>query len=71
MLYWDVHHVEVESVNLYANGRVSETYPITEGHSDKGFVNPQWMFPGGRLTEQWKGRKNPQVGLRQETPEDL
>lgn len=30
--YWDVHYVEVESVNLYANGTVSDTYPITKGY---------------------------------------
>ena len=32
VMYWDVHYVEVESVNLYANGIVSETYPITNGY---------------------------------------
>lgn len=32
VMYWDVHYVEVESVNLYANGTVSETYPITKGY---------------------------------------
>ena len=55
--YWDVHHVEVESVNLYANGNVSLTYPITKGYipGDGGEVkdqshwkehkrhNPQWI----------------------------
>ena len=33
--YWDVHYVEVESVNLYANGTVSETYPITKGYDTR------------------------------------
>lgn len=51
--YWDVHYVEVESVNLYASGRVSETYPITLGHSPKGEVHDQTYFPGGRVNEQW------------------
>lgn len=51
--YWDVHYVEVESVNLYANGRVSITYPITKGHDPSGTVFPQIVFPGGRIQEQW------------------
>ena len=51
--YWDVHYVEVESVNLYAQGRLSLTYPITQGHDPDGKVFPQYMFPGGRIHEQW------------------
>lgn len=51
--YWDVHYVEVESVNLYASGRVSLTYPITKGHTQDGVVVPQDQFPGGRVQEQW------------------
>jgi hypothetical protein len=51
--YWDVHYVEVESVNLYANGKVSITYPITKGHDPSGTVLPQVFFPGGRIHEQW------------------
>ena len=52
--YWDVHYVEVESVNLYASGRVSETYPITLGHSAKGEVHDQEFFPSaGRIRDQW------------------
>ena len=51
--YWDVHYVEVESVNLYASGRISVTYPITKGHVDGGVALPQYMFPGGRVHEQW------------------
>lgn len=53
--YWDVHYVEVESVNLYANGNVSLTYPVTRGHipNDGGEVRPQSEFPGGRVREQW------------------
>jgi len=51
--YWDVHYVEVESVNLYANGRLSITYPITKGHDDSGEVHDQSYFRGGRIREQW------------------
>lgn len=51
--YWDVHYVEVESVNLYASGRVSLTYPITKGHAESGVVLDQTHFPGGRVREQW------------------
>lgn len=58
--WWDVHYVEVESVNLYASGKVSVTYPITLGHDDvTGKVEDQTNFPGGRVQEQWQsfGRK--------------
>jgi sulfatase maturation enzyme AslB (radical SAM superfamily) len=55
VLYWDVHYVEVESVNLYASGRVSEAYPITQGCSDDGRVQPQSEFTGGRVRMQWVG----------------
>lgn len=51
--YWDVHFCEVESVNLYASGRVSEDYPITRGHSDNGEVRDQAQFEHGRHREQW------------------
>jgi len=53
--YWDVHYVEVESVNLYANGKVSITYPITKGHCDHtGNVKDQSHFPdSGRVRKQW------------------
>lgn len=51
--YWDVHYVEVESVNLYANGIVSETYPITQGHHPTGSVKDQSNFSGGRVQDQW------------------
>lgn len=51
--YWDVHYCEVESVNLYASGRVSEDYPITRGHDAAGLVQDQSQFPGGRVREQW------------------
>jgi organic radical activating enzyme len=52
--YWDVHYVEVESVNLYASGKVSETYPITKGHDDAtGKVLDQSNFTHGRHTAQW------------------
>lgn len=54
VLYWDVHYVEVESVNLYANGNVSITYPISKGHDpETGKVLDQSHFPGGRVQEQW------------------
>lgn len=53
VVYWDVHYVEVESVNLYANGNVSEDYPITRGHDVTGQVKEQSHFPGGRVQEQW------------------
>jgi hypothetical protein len=53
--YWDVHYVEVESVNLYANGHTSVEYPITRGVDfDRGEVLPQEHFPGGRVQEQWQ-----------------
>lgn len=53
---WDVHYVETESVNLYASGKVSVTYPITLGHDDEtGKVEDQSNFPGGRVQEQWLG----------------
>lgn len=51
--YWDVHYVEVESVNLYANGTVSEDYPITRGHAPEGTVLDQSKFKHGRHREQW------------------
>lgn len=52
--YWDVHYTEVESVNLYANGRVSNDYPITRGHDVSGLVLSQdnWQFEG-RKYQQW------------------
>jgi hypothetical protein len=52
--YWDVHYVEVESVNLYANGVVSKTYPITKGHAPSGEVHGQehWV-KSGRIRPQW------------------
>jgi len=54
--YWDVHWVEVESVNLYANGRVSMEYPITKGHAENGEVHKQshWRY-SQRHVEQWVG----------------
>lgn len=54
VMYWDVHYVEVESVNLYANGIVSTTYPVTKGHHQKGTVKDQSYFAkSGRQQEQW------------------
>ncbi len=53
--YWDVHYVEVESVNLYANGVVSLTYPVTKGHDPvNGKVESQEQFTkSGRVRKQW------------------
>lgn len=53
--YWDVHTVHVESVNLYASGRVSTTYPITLGHAQDGEVHDQQWFGerAGRRRQQW------------------
>lgn len=54
VMYWDVHYVEVESVNLYASGHISEDYPITRGHDDAtGDVRDQSQFAQGRHREQW------------------
>lgn len=52
---WDVHWVEVESVNLYANGEVSITYPVTKGHDPiDGKVEGQENFRfSGRVRKQW------------------
>lgn len=54
VVYWDVHYVEVESVNLYANGIISETYPVTKGHHPTGEVKDQTQFKQGRQFPQWK-----------------
>lgn len=62
--YWDVHYVEVESVNLYANGLVSTTYPVSLGHDPTvGKVLDQTNFKAsGRQASQWNfkntGRKH-------------
>lgn len=54
VVYWDVHWVEVESVNLYANGRVSLDYAITKGHDESGTIERQSDFThAGRVREQW------------------
>lgn len=54
VLYWDVHFVEVESVNLYANGNISTDYPVTRGHDVTGEVHPQEEFvTSGRIRQQW------------------
>lgn len=52
--YWNVHYTEVESVNLYSNGKVSDDYPITRGHHSSGSVLSQdnWSFEG-RKYQQW------------------
>jgi len=51
--YWDVHFVEVESVNLYASGRISVEYPISKGHAPTGVVLSQDNWTHGRHVEQW------------------
>ena len=53
--YWDVHYVEVESINLYASGVVSRTYPITAGYDpEHGSVLDQSNFTeSGRVYDQW------------------
>lgn len=66
VVIWDVHWVEVESVNLYANGEVSVTYPVTKGHDPvNGKVVPQHNFNfSGRVHEQWlKTRKTTRHGI--------
>lgn len=56
--YWDVHYTEVESVNLYADGKLSLDYPITRGHSEEhGDVRDQSFFEQGRQRSQWLGTK--------------
>jgi hypothetical protein len=61
--YWDVHYVEVESVNLYANGNVSETYPVSEGHDPTvGKVLDQSNFKNsGRQSDQWQTKRRLRV----------
>lgn len=64
--YWDVHYVEVESVNLYANGVVSLDYPVTRGHDPiYGDVRDQGKFhKSGRVQEQWLSSKNSKKKLK-------
>lgn len=59
VVYWDVHFVEVESINLYADGHISFDYSVTKGHSIKyGDVQPQENFGYGRQRKQWIGTKS-------------
>lgn len=54
LCYWDVHFVGVRSINLYANGRISEDYSITKGHTVGGVVKEQHNFDGHkRRNAQW------------------
>jgi hypothetical protein len=54
IIYWDVHTVEVESVNLFADGTVTKDYPVSRGHSETlGEVHPQSNFTQGRQRPQW------------------
>lgn len=52
---WNVLYTEVESVNLYANGVVSTTYPVTQGCDPvNGKVEGQENFVrSGRVRSQW------------------
>lgn len=50
--YWDVHYTEVESVNLYANGIISDDYPVTRGYHPEGFVRDQSWFEDSALIEE-------------------
>lgn len=56
VVYWDVNFCGVDSINLYADGHISESYPITKGcvPNDKGFVLPP-EFSGDHLrkNQQW------------------
>ena len=55
VVYWDVHFVGVESINLYANGHVSHDYPVTKGVDyNRGEVKSQEYFEFScRKHEQW------------------
>lgn len=54
IIYWDVHTVEVESINLFADGTVTTDYPVSRGHSESlGEVHPQSNFKQGRQKAQW------------------
>ena len=75
VMYWDVHYVHVESVNLYADGHISIQYPVTLGHSDDlGYVrDQQWHeknYTGeGRQRSQWVGtsfEKKPLVVVQED-----
>jgi organic radical activating enzyme len=66
--YWDVHYVEVKSVNLYADGHISKDYAVTKGHSPThGKVQDQSFFKhSGRQQAQWIGtrfQKNPNLSI--------
>lgn len=56
IVHWDVHYVEVESVNLYASGKVSVTYPITRGHDDETgeVLGQEHWTERGRHRDQWQ-----------------
>ena len=60
IVYWDVHYVHVTSVNLYADGHISSTYPVSLGHSETfGKVLPQNKFIKGRQFAQWNNYRPP------------
>lgn len=52
--YWDVHYVEVDSLNLYASGRMDSHYSVSQGHADTGEVHDQsYWSKAGRHVKQW------------------
>jgi hypothetical protein len=51
--YWDVHWVQVRSVNLYADGSVSEQYVVADDN------RPQSTFGVGRQIDQWRHAGHP------------
>jgi organic radical activating enzyme len=60
--YWNVHYVQVKSVNLYANGRLSTDYSVSKGHDPVlGEVKDQSKFPRGRQVKQWQYDKYKQL----------
>jgi molybdenum cofactor biosynthesis enzyme MoaA len=41
LTYWDVYRVQIQSVNLFANGRVTTDYAVTRGYHPDGKVIEQ------------------------------
>jgi hypothetical protein len=60
--YWDVHYTQVDSINLYADGTISNDYAVSLGHSEEhGDVKDQSKFRQGRQRAQWVGTKRETV----------
>jgi hypothetical protein len=60
--YWNVHYVQVKSVNLYANGHISTDYAVSKGHDPvMGEVKDQSQFVHGRQVKQWQYDKYKQL----------